>query len=369
MIPVDLREKYEGEGYDPDFKYKILFCIYRNEKEWKRGAVYPKKLSVEKRPYCYKYIMLDTREQLGEMGGYHEMPAFIGRWRKTNDSVWGNAQSMVALSDTMTLNRLIELGLYAVEKAIDPPTLTTQRGLIGDLDLNAGGLTVVRDIKELIQWESKANFAVQQKEILRLQENIKECFFINQLMLPPMGGTPATATEISVRVAQLERLMGTTITRIAKDKLDPVVMRTFFMMYRAGRLPEMPESVREAGASLDIQYMGAMFKTQEASATENIMRWIGGIVQVAQAKPEVLDVPNWNEVIRTLARMQGVPATLQLTESEVKKIQDERKKMQDQAAQAMLVEQQGKAAKVNAEADTEGAAMQEQMTTGGGMPA
>jgi hypothetical protein len=357
-LPDDLKEAYAGDGYDPDEKHELVFCVYRRKDIWKRGKLWSKTVAPKLRPYGSRWVRVATRQEIGEEGGYHEMPACVGRWRKTNDSVWGNSPAMVALSDTMTLNRLIELGLYATEKAIDPPTLTTQRGLIGDLDLNAGGLTVVRDIKELTQWESKARFDVQQKEIERMQMNIKECFFINQLVLPPMGSTPATATEITVRVAQLERLMGTTITRITKDKLDPVVMRTFLIMYRHGKLPEMPQIVKDSGAFLDIQYTGTLFKTQEASSVQNIERWIAYVGNLAAVKPEVLDVVDWNEAVRAPARMMGVPASMQLPQTDVDKIQEKRQAEQDAMSQAMLAEQQGKAGAAVAQA---GAAQPEMM--------
>jgi len=342
-LTEDMRDKYESESYDPDEKIDIIFCVYRRDKKWKRGKIYSKRVAMKERPYGYKFVLKDCGEQIGEEGGYHEMPAFVGRWRKTNSSMWGNSSAMIALSDTLTLNRLIELGLYAAEKAIDPPTLTTQRGLIGDLDLNAGGLTVVRDIKELVSFESKARFDVQQKEIERLQNNIKECFFINQLMLPPMGGTPATATEISVRMQQLERLMGTSITRVTKELLDPTVRRTFYFMYRQGQLPEMPESLANEGAELDIQYMGAMFKTQQASAMQNIERWAAFVGQISQINPDAMDIPDWDGIIRGAAQMLGIPASMESLDTDVEKTRGERKAKNQAMEQAMIKQQQGDA--------------------------
>jgi hypothetical protein len=363
MLPVEWRDYYESEGYDPDRKEKIIFCIFRRNDKYKRGEVITKKLAPNNRPYGYKWVIEKTSEEIGESGGYYEMPAFVGRWRKTNDSMWGNSPSMIALSDTMTLQRLIELGLQAIEKAIDPPTMTTQRGLIGDLDLNAGGLTVVRDMNELAPFESKARFDVQNNEIQRLQNNIKDCFFIHQLILPPMQGTPATATEISVRMQQLERIMGATIGRITKDVLDPVIMRTFYMMYREDQLPPMPEVVAQSNATLDIQYMGAMFKTQQASQVANVERWAGMISQLAQINPEVLDVPDWDAIVRGTAQMIGVPADMEKTERDV----EQTRKGRAQQQQAMMQAQQAQAAGAGMQAMGEGAqAMQMANSNQGG---
>ena len=223
-------------------KHDIIFCIYpRNYDD--QIAYLDKKLSPKNRPFGYKYILLNSGEMLGEEGGYYEMPAFVPRWRTTSSSMWGNSPAMIALSDTLTLNRTIELNLTAVEKAIDPPTLTTSRGLIGDLDLTAGGLTVVRDVQELSTFESKSRFDVVYEEMNRLRQNIESYFFIPQLILPPMEGTPATATEIAARMQQLEGVISPTLGRLQKDLLDPIIQRTFKILSRNGLLDVPPEVI------------------------------------------------------------------------------------------------------------------------------
>lgn len=338
-IPDDIVRAAKDAAHDPDQKWDIIFCIYRRmdiEQDPDSNQIAP-----ENRPYGSRYILLNEAEQLGKEGGYYEMPAFIPRWRKTSDSDWGNSPAMVALADTLTLNRMIEFDLMATEKALDPPTLTTSRGLIGDLDLSAGGLTTVRDINEIIPFESRARFDVTDNRIERLRMNIQEYFYIPQLLLPPMEGTPATATEISVRTQQLERIIGPTLGRLQTDLLEPTVTRTFRILYRANQLPPVPDGVDDGAA--DIEYTSPLARTQEASQVAAIERWSAFILQLAQVNPDVLDVPDWDKMITEGARMLGVSASMVRDEDDIQNERQQRQAQQQAMADAQIVEQQGNA--------------------------
>lgn len=338
--PEDITEMANDASSDPDRKVDLIFCIYRRM-DIPLDTDIGKPKSPENRPYGWCYVRLNDAMKIGEGGGYYEMPAFIPRWRKTSESMWGNSPAMIALSDTMTLNRMIELNLSAVEKALDPPTLTTQRGLIGDLDLTAGGLTLVRDVNEITPYESRARFDISYQEMNRLRENIDRYFFIPQLVLPPMQGTPATATEISVRMQQLERLIGPTLGRLQSDLLDPLITRTFRILLRAGRLPEVPEIIGELGGQADIEYTGPMAKTQEASNMQAIERWAMFVSNLAQFNQDVMDVPQWDEMIKMGAAYLGVPAKLIKSQSDIDSERGARKEQEQMMAQGQAMQDMG----------------------------
>ena len=333
-IPKWLLDKVNDDNENPDTKYDIIFCIWRRQdiKENPSSST----LAASKRPWGFKYVLLNTGESVGDGGGYYEMPAFVPRWRKTSSSMWGNSPAMIALSDVLTLNRTIELNLTAVEKNLDPPTITTSRGLIGDLDLTAGGLTTVRDMNEIKPFQTNPRFDVTYQEMNRLRDNIESYFFIPQLILPPMQGTPATATEIAVRMQQLEALIGPTLGRLQTDMLDPIVTRTFRVLARSGALPEMPQSIEDLGGEVDIEYTSPFAKTQEATNKQSLEQWIGAVANFAQVKPEVTDIPDWDEVFTQLALMGGVSVKNIRPQEE---IDAERK----QRNEAMAAQQQGQA--------------------------
>lgn len=335
-LPDDIVEHFEDNVRDQQKKWDVIYCVYRDmDIKINPDA---KKLSVEKRPFKSKYVLLDSAEQIGEMGGFYEMPAFVPRWRKTSDSMWGNSPAMVALADTLTLNRTIELNLAAVEKALDPPTITTSRGVIGDLDLSAGALTMVRDINEIQPFESRARFDVTYQELDRLRQNIEKYFFIPQLLLPPMEGTPATATEITVRVQQLERLIGPTLGRLQTDLLEPIVIRTFRMLFRRNELPPMPDIVAESDSTAEIEYTSPLARTQEASKVQAMERWITGLAQLSGVTQEVLDLPNWDDFFKEMARLMGVDADMINTAAKIEELRQDREAMMAQQQEMAMMQ-------------------------------
>ncbi len=340
FIPQHIVDEINNDSADPSKKYDILFSIYRRQSIKINPSATV--LAKEKRPFGFKYVLINSAETLGEEGGYYEMPAFVPRWRKTSDSMWGNSPAMIALSDVLTLNRTIELNLTAVEKNLDPPTITTSRGLIGDLDLTAGGLTTVRDMNEIQPFQTNARFDVTYQEMNRLRENINSYFFIPQLILPPMEGTPATATEITVRMQQLEALIGPTLGRLQTDMLDPMVSRTFRILFRAGMLPDVPDIVRELGGDVDIEYTSPFAKTQEASNLQALDMWLSKIANYGQLKPELLDIPDWDEAFKQLAAMDNVPAKVMRSIEDIEAQRAEQQARMQQMEAGAAMEQMGK---------------------------
>lgn len=341
--PEWVRELAEDPATQPDHKETVIFCIWTRAGIDKRKLDLTKPLDVDKRPCGYQYVLQKDATPLTSVGGYYEMPVFIPRWRTTSSSKHGNSPSMIALPDVLSLNRLIEFVIQAAEKVIDPPTLTTERGLMSDLDLNPAGLTVVRDIDEIRPYVSGARFDVSYQEIQRFRDQIREYYMLDQLMLPPMEGTPATATEISARMAQLEKVIAPTLGRLIKDFLDPLISRTFNIMMRNGQLPEMPAVLLEnANTDFDVEYVGALARSLQQDMVDGVDRWIMQIGNAAQLNPEVLDIPDWDELFRGTGRALGVPAKYMKGRNDIKTEREQRKQEQSQMIEGQTMEQLGK---------------------------
>lgn len=331
-LPPHLAATDEKEGGDVDQKHEVLFCIY--ERTDKKDADTSGLLAPDQRPWGYKYILHASAEEMGDGGGYYEMPAYIVRWQKVSGARWGFSPAFVALSDILQLNEVVKQTSEARAKAIDPATITTENGLISDLDLNPGGLTVVQNIENISTFESKARFDQADAEIDRLQQSIRATFYIDKL---EMKDSPQmTATEVRVRYERMQKLLGPTLGRLQADFLDPLIKRTFAILQRAGQLPEQPESVSEA--EMDIEYTGPLPRAMKSETAESIERWQAGIASMAQMYPEMLDIPDVDAIPRTLAELLGVPARVVRGVDEVEEIRATRQQKQE-AAEAIAVSQ------------------------------
>lgn len=334
-LPQKVQDALKSPGKVGD-KFTIVFAIYDEPKNAK--ADISSLLANDARPYQYKYFLKDSGEQLGETGGYYEMPVYAPRWRKVSGSKWGYSPAMVVLGDIMTLNSLTEMTLEALAKVIDPATLTTERGLISDLDLQAGGLTVVRNMNDVQPFESRARFDVGELKIERLQFSINRAFYVDQLQLKE---SPAmTATEVQVRYELMQRLLGPTLGRLENDFLNPLIQRTFNILLREGVLPPIPESVKLLGGNIDIEYIGPLSRAQKMDEVNTTNQWLGSMAQYIEIFPEVRDIPDIDAISRGTGNMMGVPARFM---KDSKTVDEERKQraQQEQLQREMAMMQQG----------------------------
>jgi hypothetical protein len=355
--PEDIKEKAKNPG-SVDTREKVIFCVWkRTGAKGERDTV----LAPNMRPFGSHYILHRSAAPLSEEGGYYEMPAFFVRWKKASGSMWGFGPGTLALSDTMTLNQLIELVLKATEKVVDPATLATERGILSDLDLGAGGLTVVRDVAGVKAYESGARFDVSALQVQDLRHKINRTFLVDQLELKE---SPAmTATEVNVRWEMMQRLLGPTLGRLQSDLLDPLVERTFFILMRSRKLPPPPQSVRESGSAMDIEYVGPLARSQRIDRVASMERWVAQVGQLGQVMPDILDLPNPDQVGRVSARLLGVPAEVIFSEAEVAARRRQRQAQQQE--QMMLANANAAATAMQGVA---GAAKDLSMSGQGGMP-
>lgn len=323
----------------PERTYTVIFCIYVRDKYRDIDISIP--LQPQFRPIGFKYVLQDSKEELGKEGGYYEMPVFIPRWRRNVDSKNGFSPAMVCLSDILTLNEWIETDLEARGKAIEPATLVTQRGLLSNLDLQRGGLTVVRELNDIKPFESGSKFDVSTETIVRLQAQIRRAFFVDQLELKE---SPAmTATEVNVRYELMQRLLGPTLGRLTNDFLNPLLQRTFNIMFREQMFGDIPQKVAELGGTLDIEYIGPLPKAQRSGQAESIIRWLSDVAQLAQLFPDVADLPDVDTAIRELGDLRGVPAKAINSETKVKQTRTARRQQEEAARKLAEAEAAGKA--------------------------
>lgn len=340
-VPLKIQEAYASPK-EANTRFPVLFSIYRRieiDEEW---ASQKQVLAPHLRPWASSYHLYTTGELLSE-SGYYDMPAFVARWRKASGSSWGFSQAMVCLSDILTLNKMVELGLKVGEKVLDPPGWVTRRGVHSALDVAAGGWTVVdgKDNMGFLEYKGRFDIAVVTRE--NLVESIKSAFFVDQLQLKE---SPAmTATEVQVRYQLMQRLLGPSLGRLQNDLLDPLIERTFRVLYRYGLIPPAPQMLVKSGVQFEIEYVGPMARSQRFDTVASIERWMMAVSQLAAVYPEALDVPDVDEVVKELGYSSGVPAKLVKSDSVIILERVKRQKMQQMAQQLQLAQGAGTAMK------------------------
>lgn len=317
---------------NPDLSFEILHAIFPRDKK----KVKLNELGLAdgtKRPFASFYIEMNKKNVLSE-SGYYEFPIHVGRWSLMPGERFGRGPGHLAIPDIRSLNKLMQLNLEALAKDINPPLLAQQRDVLGQLDLRPKSISVVRDVNGFKELNSQARTDRVETSIVRLKESVRSIFFLDKLLLPNRQDTgEMTAFEISQRIEQMHRVLGPTLSRINSEVLQPLVVRAFKIMLRAGALPAMPDILKEKGVDIEIVFVNQLARAQQIQDVSNIQQWVVNLSQLAQINPQVVDNIDVDGIARHTAKILGVPEVAIMNSKEVEQIRQARQQAMQQAQQ------------------------------------
>lgn len=344
-----------GKPEDKNRKFKFLHAVYPHEYFGETAVDFRDNKFRMKKPIASRYINVEEKIDVS-FGGFDEMPVSVSRWDLAeDDDGWGRSPAWVAMPEIKTLNRHKELTLKAFAKDVSPPLIVPHKGVVGGLKTGPNQINYYNALKTGGQkpeyLTSGARWDVHQLGQAELIKQINEIFLVDKLQLPERPDM--TATEVQVRFDLLQRLLGPTFQRITDELLDPIIVRTFHILLRAGRLPPVPDSLDNVDG-FDIVYIGPLAKAQrldEVNAIRQIVQDAGAVAQLTQ-DPAILDNIDFDAAIDVIADQTGVPARVMRAIEDVEAIREQRQaavqgqQALDQVQQAVEIE--GAAANVEA---------------------
>jgi hypothetical protein len=243
--------------------------------------------------------------------GYRELPGIFPRWELTANDSYGTCPAMDALGDVIQLQHETKAKAQGLDKMISPPVIADIQLQHKPTALLPRGITYVAGVNNV---GVKPAYTVQlplndlSMDIAQVQQRVKETFHNDLFRMISNLDTVRSATEIDARREEKLVLLGPVLERFENEALDPAIQRIYAIMERAGLIPEPPPEV--AGSELEIQYVSVLTAAQTAVATIPIERWVGFIGNMAAVRPDVLNIPDWEETIRYYGQQLGVPAKL-----------------------------------------------------------
>ena len=253
-------------------------------------------------PFASVYVDVDGGAIVSE-GGFTDMPYVTPRWRKYTGEIYGRGPGMVALPEALMLNSMQQAVLIAMETSVNPPLQIPHNSFLSPLKVQPGGFNYrapgSTEKVEPLFVPHELNSA--QFQIDKRAENIRQMFFGDLLGLPMMSRM--TAEEVSQRRSDRMQLLSPVHFRLESELLSPVVRRTYNMLLRAGRLPELPEELR--GEQFDVEYTSPLALAQRASESGNMQRAISMVAPYAQADPGVLQNYDTDYIARKVWNMHN----------------------------------------------------------------
>ena len=279
--------------------------------------------------YYHYAICMETETVLHkkQMKGVGSNPFICFRWSKCAGEVYGRGPLLNALSAIKTTNLTIELilenaqmsisGIYQMEDdgVINPDTIRLVPGTIIPKAMGSQGLQPIN---------AAGRFDVAQLILSDMRLNIKRALYNDMLGNPDK--TPATATEVAERMADLSRRIGSAFGRLQAELVQPVLQRVIYILKKQGRI-EVPTI---NGREVKVRSVSPLAQAQANQDISNVARYlqlVGGVFG-----PEMLQMLIDSEASAIyLAKKFGVPESL---------IRDEEQRKQIAAIAQQLAQQQ-----------------------------
>ena len=285
------------------------------------------------------YAFCMTTESLvysRELKGSGANPFICFRWAKCAGEVYGRGPLINALSAIKTTNLTIELilenaqmaisGIYQMDDdgVVNPDTISLVPGSIIPKAIGSGGLQPI---------QAAGNFDVAQLILSDMRLNIKRALYNDMLGNPDK--TPATATEVAERMADLSRRMGSAFGRLQAELVQPVLQRVVYILKKQGRI-EIPVI---NGREVKVRSTSPLAQAQANQDISSVARFLE--VVLGTFGPEVLNLLiNSEETTAYLAKKFGVPDGLIRDPEERKQIVAMAQQMQEQQMQQQQMQQQ-----------------------------
>ena len=264
-----------------------------------------------------------------QLTGLGSNPFICFRWSKCAGEIYGRGPLINALSAIKTTNLTIELilenaqmsisGIYQMEDdgVINVDTIQLVPGSIIPKAMGSQGLQPI---------QAAGRFDVAQLVLSDMRLNIKKALYNDMLGDP--NKTPATATEVAERMADLSRRMGSAFGRLQAELVQPVLQRVIYILKKQGRIEVPTVNGREVKVR-SVSPLAQAQANQDISSVARFLELVGGAFG-----PEMLQLlVDGEQTAIHLAKKFGVPESL---------IRDEEQRRQIAAlAQQMAQQQQG----------------------------
>ena len=282
----------------------------------------------------YGYYVIDINEKVMIMSevytGVGSNPFIAFRWSKASGEVYGRGPALNALSAIKTCNLTIEMILENAQMAISGIYQIDDDGIINVDTINLVPGTVIPKAPSsqgLQPIRAAGSFDVANLILNDMRNNIKRALYNDMLGDP--NKTPASATEVAERMADLSRKIGSAFGRLQSEMVQPLLQRVVYILQKQGRI-EMPTV---NGREVKIRSVSPLAQAQSNQDIVSLNRFLQTVS--GSFGPEILNILiSSEETALYLAKKFGVPDKL-IRDA------DERQQLVQMAQQMQQQQQQG----------------------------
>jgi hypothetical protein len=297
------------------------------------------------KPFASYWYSCEDMSILKE-GGYDEFPFFVPRFYKNSGETYGYSPAISALSNIKMINKMVELFYKGIELDVYAAWLLEHDSMMGTLDLRGGALNYQKQPlsqgRAVVPLNQQTNKQMGIEFLTRLEDKIRKAFFVD-LFMALTKVAEMTATEVIERTQEKMLILGQVLGRMQSELLNPLIIRTFNILQRRGKLPPLPEELQ--GVDYDIVYVSPLAKAQRSLQAKDMTTFMTIVGQMAQMAPDVLDKLDTDIIVDKLSAILSVDPDIVRADDEIEVIRKNRAQAQEQQARMASMEQMAGIAK------------------------
>lgn len=341
-------DAYKDNAGGQDKCFDFIHAVYPRKSE----DYDPSKQDDVNKPIASCYVSCADKIIVRE-SGYDEMPFAVTRFLKWGNNPYGYSPSIEALPTIRQVN-FIEKHMDALAELKAFPRVLMPEN-IGDVDLRSGGITTFdpNQVGENLpkEWLTAGEYQVGKERIEMKDKAIRESYHVELFQMLQSIERQMTAYEVAQRLAEKVSAFSPTFDRLQFEVFNPVLMRTFAILYRGGKFPEPPQSVLvpRGDGSAEVAMpevtltgkLALLIKAEENNAFLQLMNLLAPLTSFA---PQILDNYDLDKASRGIGRNFAVPVDWQRSADEVEGIRADRAEAQAQQNAMAQAESMSKSA-------------------------
>lgn len=330
MLEVDQNFKQALEK-NPFEEREVLHATYPRE-DYNSG-----KLDGKNKPIASLWCLRSGNKKFLDELGYDESQYMTWRWRTNSDEFCGRSPSWDSMVDILKANQQARTNLRAAHQMVEPAMIAPE-DLRGQVNTLPNSWTFTTSNKVSKDYPRRLfdipGLPYAKDELERTDKIIREHFHVDFfLMLSQAAANKVemTATQVLEMSAEKAAILGTKISRMETELLNPIHDRVFAIERRAGRIPDPPQILVDlAGGKIEVDYIGPLAQNQKRIfKAQSLRAGVQSVVEMSATWPEAKYAINPIKTTQDMLDAYGFPQKDFNTQDQIDEILLRKQQMED----------------------------------------
>jgi len=259
----------------------------------------------------YKSVWIEPEELHKQLrvSGYKDFRAIAARWATRGQTPYGFGPGHAALGRTQMVQEMEKSGIKGLHQLVEP-SMVVNSSFKGVLDLTPGAVNEGDTKEKAVTRAFDINLPLDALEmrIEKTESRIERAFF-NDLFLMITNATTNNNVKLATQVLEMKEekmlMLGPSVERQIKEKLEPSIDFVFEAGMDRGLFPPIPEELEEM--DLEVEFVSVLAQAQKLQTAQGLRAYREEVERIATIDPKSTVKTDLLEYLEEYGGVIGVP--------------------------------------------------------------